>query len=264
MVSHINSLQAIKAGLESDKKSLEGERKNLILLNTELGDQKKIVLQNIADKNRLIKDTNNKEVNYRKLLADTQARKAAVESELAQYQSQLSVTINPESLPGIGSKILSWPLAAVGITQYFGDTEFSKTQPIYNGHGHPGIDLRASIGTVITAPASGVVEGVGDTDPVCYKASYGKWIMLDHGNGLATLYGHLSLIKVSAGDTVNRGDIIGYTGSTGYATGPHLHFGVVATAAVKIGQLKSKVPGCGTYTIPLGPFNGYLNPLSYL
>ena len=90
-----------------------------------------------------------------------------------------------------------------------------------------------------------------------------QWIMIDHGNGLATIYGHLSLQSVNR-QKVERGDLIGYTGKSGYATGPHLHYSVVATQAVKIGQLKSKVKGCGTYTIPLGAFNGYLNPLLYL
>lgn len=263
-VGHIKDLESVKRGLETDKSSLEQEKKKLLALSAQLTDQKEIAEQNIAQKNKLIKDTNNKEVNYRKLLAETSARKKAVEDELSQYESELKIIINPNSLPGIGTKVLSWPLDAVSITQYFGDTTFSKTQPIYNGHGHPGIDLRAPVGTPVKAPASGVVIGIGDTDPVCYRASYGKWIMIDHKNGLATIYGHLSLIKVSAGERVDRGDVIGYTGSTGYATGPHLHFGVVATQAVKIGSLKSKVEGCGTYTIPLGPFNGYLNPLSYL
>ena len=261
---HIKDLEAIKRGLEVDKSDLEGERKQLLSLNSQLTDQKKIAVQNITVKNQLIKDTNNKEVNYRKLLADTEARKRAVLSELSQFESDLRVAIDPSSLPTVGSKTLSWPLDVICITQYFGMTEFSKTQAIYNGKGHNAIDLAASVGTPLKAAKSGTVLGFGDTDPVCYRASYGKWRMIDHGNGLATIYGHLSLIKVSQGQQVNTGDIIGYTGNTGYATGPHLHFAVVASQAVKIGQLKSKVKECGTYTIPLGPFNGYLDPMLYL
>ncbi|MDO8493557.1 MAG: peptidoglycan DD-metalloendopeptidase family protein [bacterium] len=263
-IGHIKNLEAVKRGLEADKRDLEGERKKFVSLNSQLSDQKKIAEQNIKLKNQLIKDTNNKEVNYRKLLADTEARKRAVESELSQFESDLRIAIDPSSLPGIGLKILSWPLDNVRITQYFGLTEFSKTQAIYNGKGHNGIDLGVSIGTPLKASSKGVVVGTGDTDSVCYHASYGKWVMIDHNNGLATIYGHMSLVKVSSGQSVNAGEIIGYTGNTGYATGPHLHFTVAATQAVKIGQLKSKVKGCGTYTIPLGPFNGYLDPLSYL
>lgn len=263
-IRHINDLQAIKRGLEDDKKELERERKKLLNLNSELSDQRKIAEQNIKLKSQLIKDTNNKEVNYRKLLAETEARKKAVESELTQFESELRIAIDPSSLPGKGLKILRWPLDLVRITQYFGLTEFSKTQPIYNGKGHNGIDLGASIGTPLKASAAGFVVGTGDTDPVCYRASYGKWVMIEHNNGLSTIYGHMSLIKASQGDEIKAGDVIGYTGNTGYATGPHLHFTVAATQAIKIGNLKSKVPGCGTYTIPFGPLNGYLDPLSYL
>lgn len=264
MIGHIKDLEAVRRGLEEDKKELEDEKRREVGFRAQLSDQKKIAEQNIASKNKLIKDTNNKEVNYRKMLAETEARKNAVESELAQFESELKIAIDPNSLPTTGLKVLSWPLTTVRITQYFGHTEFSKTQAIYNGKGHNGIDMGAPIGTPLKASASGVVVGAGDTDPVCYKASYGKWIMIDHNNGLSTIYGHLSLIKVSPGQKVNVGEIIGYTGSSGYSTGPHLHFTVAASQAVKVGTLKSKVRGCGTYTIPLGPFNGYLNPLSYL
>ena len=133
----------------------------------------------------------------------------------------------------------------------------------YAGKGHNGIDIRASNGTEILSAESGTVRGVGDTDEVCRRASYGKWILIDHGNNLTTLYAHLSLVKVLPGQAVSRGELIGYSGNSGYATGPHLHFSVFAHEAVEIGNLKSKV--CGRImTLPLSPFNGYLDPLNYL
>ena len=263
-LDHIKELEVLKKGLETDKNALEAEKVRTITLKNQLSDQQVIAAQNIKQKNQLITETKNKETNYKKLLADAEAKKAAVENELTQYESELRVIIDPNSLPSSGSKVLSWPLDPVFITQYFGLTEFSKTQPIYNGRGHNGIDLRASVGTALRSSGNGIVVGTGDTDPVCYGASYGKWIMIDHGNGLATIYGHLSLSKVIEGQHVNTGELIGYTGKTGYALGPHLHYSVVANQAVKVGYLKSKVMGCGTYRIPLGSFNGYLNPLLYL
>ncbi|MEK7614182.1 MAG: M23 family metallopeptidase, partial [Patescibacteria group bacterium] len=106
----------------------------------------------------------------------------------------------------------------------------------------------------------------GNTDNQCYGVSYGKWVLVRHTNGLSTLYAHLSLIKVSPGEAVQKGDILGYSGNTGYSTGPHLHFAVFASQAVHVSgptEYKSRI--CGTYLkIPVAPKSGYLNPLSYL
>ena len=78
----------------------------------------------------------------------------------------------------------------------------------------------------------------GNTDlvPGCY--SFGKWVMVIHGNGLSTLYSHLSSIDIMKGQQVNTKQILGLSGMTGYATGPHLHFGVYATEGTQIMTLK--------------------------
>jgi murein DD-endopeptidase MepM/ murein hydrolase activator NlpD len=83
---------------------------------------------------------------------------------------------------------------------------------------HPGVDIAAPNGTPIRAPAQGVVVFAG------YQGSYGKLVILDHGQGYTTRYGHLSKIQVSRGDRVARGAVIGRVGSSGRATGPHLHY----------------------------------------
>ena len=85
---------------------------------------------------------------------------------------------------------------------------------------HRAIDIANQIGTPVLAADSGTVIVAGWPDNV----GYGNRIMIDHGNGFVTLYGHLSRFAVSVGQTVRRGDIIGYMGSTGRSTGPHLHF----------------------------------------
>ena len=95
----------------------------------------------------------------------------------------------------------------------------------------------------------------------CY--SYGKWIMLKHANGLSTLYAHLSLQSVSVGQQVATGQILGYSGNTGYTTGPHLHFTVYASSGVQILNRRSSVCGA-TYTMPIADLKAYLNPLLYL
>ena len=88
--------------------------------------------------------------------------------------------------------------------------------------------------------------------------------MIKHQNGLSTIYGHLQLIKVGTGQEVSAGDTIGYSGATGYATGPHLHLGVFVSSVVKIVDLPSKSCTGAVFRIPVSPLNGYLDPLSYM
>lgn len=95
----------------------------------------------------------------------------------------------------------------------------------------------------------------------CY--SYGKWIMVKHDNGLSTLYAHLDLIKVTVGQRVSLGETIGYSGNTGYSTGPHLHFSVYATQGVRIEKFSDSI-NCKNAIIPQADWRAYLNPLLYL
>lgn len=85
---------------------------------------------------------------------------------------------------------------------------------------HAGTDIGAQYGAEVTAAAAGSVT------IATYGAGYGNYVMLSHADGSATLYGHMSSLAVSAGQTVKQGDVIGYVGSTGNSTGPHLHFEV--------------------------------------
>jgi murein DD-endopeptidase MepM/ murein hydrolase activator NlpD len=85
---------------------------------------------------------------------------------------------------------------------------------------HPGIDIDGERGDVVIAPANGTVISAG------YKGGYGNMVEIDHGNGLISRYGHMSKIDAEVGETITRGMTIGYVGSTGRSTGPHLHFEV--------------------------------------
>jgi murein DD-endopeptidase MepM/ murein hydrolase activator NlpD len=85
---------------------------------------------------------------------------------------------------------------------------------------HPGIDIGVPTGTPIHAAGSGTVVWCG------WMSGYGNLVMIDHHNGLATLYGHQSRIAVGCNQEVSQGDTIGYVGCTGFCTGPHLHFEV--------------------------------------
>jgi murein DD-endopeptidase MepM/ murein hydrolase activator NlpD len=112
-----------------------------------------------------------------------------------------------------------WP-AHGPITQGFGLTDFAEGGA-YGGSGHPGVDIGQSYGLPIVASKDGVVSFAGG-DPCC---GYGYYVDINHGNGLSTRYGHMrAWPSVSIGQRVTQGQIIGYSGSTGYSTGPHVHF----------------------------------------
>lgn len=263
----VRSLLDVKTTLSLQKASYESRKQVLENLNQTLTDQKQLVVQTSKDKSSLLVQTKNKESEYQKLLADRRAKKDKVESEMLDVESKLRVIVDSSKLPGVGKGVLGYPLDKIVITQYFGNTEFSTKNPqVYNGSGHNGIDFGINVGTPVYSALAGTVVGTGNTDTACNGVSYGKWVLIRHANGLTTLYGHLSIISVSAGDKLKSHQKIGLSGNTGYSTGPHLHFTVYASDAVHIAgptEYKSKV--CGTYLImPLAPKAGYLNPLSYL
>ncbi|HEY4504586.1 MAG TPA: peptidoglycan DD-metalloendopeptidase family protein [Candidatus Paceibacterota bacterium] len=263
--NNLEALETSKEILVSDKTNLETEYTKLKLLQSKLLDQQRLVLENQAEKKSLLFKTKNKETEYKSLLEKNIIEKEKFERELRAYEIKLKA-VNLNNLPQPGSGILSWPLNDIYVTQYFGNTEFAKQNTqLYNGKGHNGIDLRASLGTTVKVAADARVAGIGNTDLGCPGGSYGKWVLVTHNNGLSSLYAHLSLVKVTIDDNLKRGDLVGYSGSTGYSTGPHLHFTVYATEGVKVSELfrsdgtKSK---CGE--MPVSPLNGYLNPLVYL
>ncbi|MGA7908564.1 MAG: M23 family metallopeptidase [Candidatus Sulfotelmatobacter sp.] len=109
-----------------------------------------------------------------------------------------------------------WPVEGQ-ITGSFGE----RIDP-FNGEGafHSGVDIGSSYGHPIVAPADGVVTFAD------FLGGYGKMVMLDHGHGISTRYGHLSGFSVTPGEHIHRGDTIGYVGLSGRSTGPHLHYEV--------------------------------------
>jgi murein DD-endopeptidase MepM/ murein hydrolase activator NlpD len=148
------------------------------------------------------------------------ATKKEVQSEIEESQAlaQASATLAAKlrgsdtssgSAPA-GNGTFAWPLSGP-ITSPFG---------MRWGTLHPGIDIGVPEGTAIHAAGSGTVVWCG------WMSGYGNLVMIDHHNGLATLYGHESRIAASCGEQVTTGQVIGYTGCTGFCTGPHLHFEV--------------------------------------
>lgn len=280
----IIDLKTAKIELSNNRDQVSAEKTKLVALNNELSNQKRAVDANAATQRQLLAQTKNQESNYQKLLREKKAAQQSFEAELIKLQSQLDLIVNPSKLPKVGTGILSWPftLAFMNscasrsgyfgnqfcITQYFGNTPFSTANPqIYNGRGHNAIDIAAPVGTPVVAALSGTVVGTGNTDAVAGCYSFGKWVLVQHGNGISTLYSHLSVIDVAKGQSVATGQTVGLAGMTGYATGPHLHFGVYATEGTKImtlRQFRGAKIGCADAMMPVATLDAYLNPLSYL
>lgn len=136
------------------------------------------------------------------------------ERELAAEQRAAGIAGAPPSAGGLGN--FAWPVTGT-ITSPFG----WRTNPLGGGpEFHQGLDIAAPMGTAVTAAAAGTVIMAQ------WYGGYGNYILIDHGGGYSTGYGHLSAMYVSAGQSVSRGQAIGAVGSTGQSTGPHLHFEV--------------------------------------
>lgn len=262
---HLAKIKTLRAQLVERRSGVETTRRALKNLQTELSGQRRVIEQNKKEKGSLLTTTKNQEALYQSLLEEKQVRRAALDEEVRAIENQLKLSVDVTLLPRTGRGVLSWPLDAVRITQYFGNTPFASANPqIYKGAGHNGIDMAASIGTPVKAAASGIVEALGDTDLVCANASYGKWVLIRHDNGLSSVYGHLSVISVSKGQSVAAGDVVALSGNTGYSTGPHLHLTVLATQGMKIYSFPSTSCRGAIFTIPVADNRAYLNPLSYL
>lgn len=279
MEEEINSLRETKKVLDQEKKQKERVKAEQVSLKGQLSGQKSVVEENQKAKEKLLAETKNKEAEYQKLLAENIARQKQFEEDLSRLEMELRITLDPSLIPKIKHGVLSWPVSDVFITQRFGETDFARGGA-YGGKGHNGVDLRAAMGTPIKTVLSGSVKGVGNTDemnatyrrqrkPAC--VSYGRWVLIDHGNGLSSIYAHLSASLVKTGQTVRTGEVIGYSGGaygvngSGYSFGPHLHLGLFATQGVEIRKLTNSKGGCKDIFMPvaLGP-DAYLDPLDYL
>lgn len=222
-----------------------------------LQNKKFIVEDQKEERTGLLTETKNKESEYQKQVTELEKLQQQIANEVEALGAVLRTKIDPALLPPLAPGVLGMPISAANaraiLTQGFGATEFAKNG--YKGKWHNGVDFGIPLGTPILASEEGTVVAVGNQDSYCYRGAYGKFIVVEHSNNLTTLYAHLSQYIVKKGDAVKRGQVIGYSGKTGYATGPHLHFTVFAGPTFYMGP--SKV--CG----PM-PFGGDLNPMGYL
>lgn len=146
---------------------------------------------------------------YQAQYEEAKAQEAALDGELS---SLLAAIAEQNSSQVTADGEYMWPLPAGGyISCYYGDSD-------PNGAPHYAVDCAIAGGTPIYASNDGTVMRAE------WHYSYGNYVLIDHGNGCATLYAHCSALAVGSGQSVGKGDVIGYVGSTGFSTGNHLHF----------------------------------------
>lgn len=268
MTNRVTELMQLRETLEQKQQQAEERRSTLAQLRDQYSDQNTVLVNNRAEQSELLAATKSEEEAYQKLLQEKITARDRIIREMREFESKLQFILDPNTIPPAGTPVFQWPLQNIIITQLFGGTEFAaRNAAAYGGRPyHSGVDFGAPRGTPIFAPLGGVVRATGNTDAVPGCWSWGKWTLIDHANGLATLYAHQDLISVTPGQRVATGDIIGYVGNTGFSTGPHLHFTVYARDGVSIRRFNEikAVTGCGAATTPVAATEAYIDPMLYL
>ena len=237
MADIAEQIAAERADLETQMDDLEQAKADLAEQQAELETQRaesdQLILQMSAEYDSLSEEYQN----YEKLEDEMseQIKKTeteyfnALSKEEAARQAELNRQNNnkvPSSTGSSGGSSTGgflYPLPyAVPITDAYG----YRIHPLSGTYKwHNGVDLAASSGTAIYATKSGTVTSA------CYNEAYGYMVTINHGDGYSSLYGHMTNYTVSAGDYVKQGQTIGYVGSTGWSTGPHLHFTIYYNGA---------------------------------
>lgn len=218
----------------ADKKNgVEKERQTLQVKKAIVEDQR-------SERAQLLNETKNRQEAYQKIISELEKKQQSISDEIDNIEDVLRGQYGSSELPMKRPGVLVKPISGGVLSQLYGATKFA--QRAYKTKFHNGIDFAVPQGTPVLAADDGIVLMAGNNG----RVQYGRYIILKHSNGLATLYAHLSRQSVKTGDTVKRGETIGYSGNTGYSTGAHLHFGVYLGSTV---QLKA-IGGAGV--VPVG------------
>ena len=212
----IQDLQTLQAEIAEKKAGLEANKAALEAAKAELETQKKQLSAQRDEANKLVKEIDDNAAEYQATLKELEAEERRIEQQVKQMQKKLE-----EQMAAEGKKYNTnpggyiWPVDSRYITSTVG----GRNSPGGVGStNHKGIDIAVPRGTPIYAADGGTVTYSG------WMSGYGYLVQIDHGNGYKTLYGHMCRYVVQAGQTVEKGQLIGYVGATGTATGNHCHF----------------------------------------
>lgn len=188
-----------KYELELSEQEMRAKKQTVVSAKEEL-------LESSAQKQSIYDNLQDQYEDLKKAIDEIEAQEKAVNDEIKRLQMERDY---------VGGELM-WPSPGYyHVTSKFGQ----RFHPVLKRWKlHTGIDLRVPSGSKIVAANEGVVLMAK------YNVAYGNYVVIDHGGGISTLYAHNKKLLVSAGQTVQRGQVIAYSGSTGYSTGPHLHF----------------------------------------
>lgn len=250
----LSSLRSLRESLVSEHQALIEKQKKADTLRLQLEEQDARLDSTKTNKEQLLAKTQSEVQKYDALVDDLEKQREEIEDEIESLEAGKIDALDTKDLPGFNKGTLSYPVRKVTITQSYGKTSFAKKSGFYKSGFHNGIDFGIPIGTSILAAADGKVIAIGNNG----KYAYGRYVAIDHGNGLVTMYGHLSSVTRKLGEKVKRGDTIAKSGNTGNSTGPHLHFTVFSAKSFDV--VASKVVK-SLKDIPVG---ATVNPKVYL
>ena len=210
----VDDLRALQAEIAGKKADLETQRSGQQEAKTKLEATRAELDQQRAQANALVAEIQANEDEYQDALDAVEAEEEAIQAEIVRLSRELAAANGDTGNAALGGYI--WPVSSRRITSPFGPRNTGIPGASTN---HKGVDIggvgyttevhAAKAGTVIVSQRS---------------SSYGEYVVVSHGSGNTTLYAHMSSRKVSVGDYVAQGDVLGITGSTGISSGPHLHF----------------------------------------
>lgn len=247
--------------LKEDQGKLENKSKRIEDAKYELEKRSDYLQGSKNYKRVLANQVNVEEGKYQTKLSKVLEEQLAIQQEINNLSTNQIGTFSLSDLPSKSEAGFEIPVKKPFVkSQDYGKTSF----PYYKEGFHNGVDYVAQGSKSIIAAASGKIKATGNMGR---RYGYGKWVAIDHGNGLITLYGHLSSIKVSRGEKVKQGETIGKEGNTGYvfpqptkscpACGTHLHFTVFPSSTFAVVESSSV---SGVYM----PTGATVNPEMYL
>lgn len=214
------------AAMKETRENIKAEKTEMEAKEAQLGEQQDELQGKLDETTKLMNEYAADQRELEKLYAAEEAAGKAIVAEINRLMAESDVMPSAEGF--------IWPVTT---SRKISSPQGNRVSP-GNGIGssnHKGVDIcNVSYSSKIYATKSGkvLIASMPYSDPDGGKSGYGNYVVIDHGGGMSTLYAHMSIVKVSVGQYVTQGDVIGVTGNTGASTGPHLHYEVHSTTMV--------------------------------